>query len=303
MTVVETKLKHWNQKLNYQKHKYPQCQCGTCPNFFWNALFIGSRGQGKTYSCSLLIKHYEKNIILDEEENQKEIRTFLISPTIEANEVFTSLRSLDMENDSYSEYTDETLENIIKDIKQTKKESEDCMLYIQAFKKYSKLKDEEIYKLDNEDLHILAAKDFQHPSELEKIRFEFPPINIIILDDLLGSSCMSNKKNNYFQKQFIQNRHNQICYCVLVQAVKSIPKPIHLNSSVYWIGKFANVQKVVEDVYEEVSDVPEQDFIDMYLHAVSKPYGALIIDMTGKNKQFRLDWDTQLSIKDLKQPV
>ncbi len=32
------------------------------------------------------------------------IRTYLISPTIQANEIYQSLHSLDMENDAHDEY-------------------------------------------------------------------------------------------------------------------------------------------------------------------------------------------------------
>ena len=297
MSIVEKELPNWNQKLRYEKHKYPNCNCGNCPRFYFNIISCASRGQGKTYSICQLIKHYENNNIIDENGNKIELRTWLISPTSQANTVFTSLKSLN-EEDIRDDYDDNTLKDILDEIKQTKKESEDFSKYVEAYKRYIKLPEEKLYKLDNEDLMILSAKDFLHPDELEQPKYKYPPINIIILDDLLGSSCFNNKKQSYFQKQLIQNRHHQICYIIAVQAIKSVPKSIRLNCSVFWIGKFANVSKVVEDIYEEVSgNLTEQEFIDMYLHCIDQEYGSMVIDMTGKKKRFLCGWNKELSIQ------
>jgi hypothetical protein len=297
MSIIEKPLNHWNQKLRYEKHKYPVCTCGNCPRFFCNILSVGSRGQGKTYSMCLLIKHWEDNTILDENGNEREIRTWLISPTIQANTVWNSLRSLDIENDVRDEYGDNTLKDILEEIKATKKESEDYMNYVNAYKKYIKLEDYQLHKLRNEDLAILAAYNFIDPAELPQPKYKFPPINIIILDDLLGSSCFNNKKQSYFQKQLIQNRHHQVCYAILVQAIKSVPKSIRLNCNVMWLGKFANITKVCDDVYEEVSaTLTEEEFINLYLYAIDKEYGSLVIDMTGKKNRFLCGWNTELFI-------
>ena len=298
MSIIEKPLDKWKQKLTYAKHKYPACSCGNCPKFFMNILCCAARGQGKTYSMCQLIRHYEENDIIDENGNKREIRSWLISPTVTANEVFTSLKSLDMESDVREDYDDNTLKDIIEEIKVTKKESEDFMRYVNAYKKYIKLEEYQLHKLDNEDLEILAAYNFIDPQELPQPKYKFPPINIVILDDLLGSSCFNNKKQSYFQKQVIQNRHHQICYAILVQAIKSVPKSIRMNCNIYWLGKFANVEKVVEDVYEEVSGtLTEEQFINMYLHAIDKEYGSLVIDLSQKKNRFLCNWDTELSIQ------
>lgn len=298
MSIIEKPLDKWKQKLSYNSHKYPQCSCGGCPKFFFNVLSVASRNNGKTYSICQLIRHYEENNILDENSNKRELRTWLISPTVAANEVFTSLKSLDMDNDVREDYNDNTLKDIIEEIKITKKESEDFMRYVNAYKKYIKLEEYQLHKLNNEDLEILAAYNFLDPQELAQPKYKYPPINIIILDDLLGSSCFNNKKQSYFQKMLIQNRHYQICYAILVQAIKSVPKSIRLNCNVMWIGRFANVEKVVEDVHEEVSGtLTEDQFINMYLYAIDKEYGALVIDLSQKKTRFLCNWDTELLIE------
>ena len=120
MSIVEKELPNWNQKLRYEKHKYPNCNCGNCPRFYFNIISCASRGQGKTYSICQLIKHYENNNIIDENGNKIELRTWLISPTSQANTVFTSLKSLN-EEDIRDDYDDNTLKDILDEIKQTKK--------------------------------------------------------------------------------------------------------------------------------------------------------------------------------------
>ena len=296
--IIEKDLPNWNQKLRYEKHIYPQCSCNNCPRFYANYLFVGARQTGKTYSCTELVRHYEENDIIDEDGNKREIRVFLISPTVQANFVFTALKSLDMENDVYTDYDDNTLKEILDEIKRTKKESEDYALYLKAYKEYSKLPEDKLYKLDNEYLSILASKDFLHPSELEQPRYKFPPISLIILDDLLGSSCFNGKRTSFFQKQLIQNRHAMVSYMILTQSLKAVPKNIRLNVNVFYLCKFSNTKVVAEDIYEEVSNsITEDEFLEMYLHCIEDQYGALVIDLSGKKKRFFKGWKKEIFLK------
>ena len=70
-----------------------------------------------------MIKHYEKHKIMKDGTEYK-LRTHLISPTIQANEIYQSLDSLDMKKDAHDDYSDTLLLNIIDDIKTEKKEYE-----------------------------------------------------------------------------------------------------------------------------------------------------------------------------------
>lgn len=296
MPIVETPLSNFNQKLIYQTHKYPQCSCGNCPKFFCNIISCASRGQGKTYSMCQMIKHWEDNKIIDEDGNRRQLRTWLISPTVQANQVWTSLKSLD-EDDIRDDYDDNTLKDIISEIKTTKKECEEYLKYCNAYKKYSKLDEYQLHKLTNDELCCLSKYNFMEPEFVpHNERFEYPPVNIIILDDMLGSECFNQKRTSYFQKQIIQNRHHQICYAILIQNLKSIPKAIRQNSNVFWLGKFSNIVKVVEDIYEEVSaSMTEAEFIEMYLHAIDKEYGSFVIDLSHKKPRFLINWDTEIT--------
>jgi hypothetical protein len=126
--IIEKKLKGFDNKLLYDKLNYPQCSCGACPKFFFNSLHVGARGSGKTYTVVQMIKHYEKHKIIRDGVEYK-LRTHLISPTIQANEIYQSLDSLNMKEDSHDNYSDQLLLDIIKDVKAEKEEYEKYLLY------------------------------------------------------------------------------------------------------------------------------------------------------------------------------
>jgi len=145
MVVVETKLEGFNNKLSYAKLNYPQCMCGKCPRFYWNMMNIGARGSGKTYTICQMIKHYEKNKIMKDGVKYK-LRTHLISPTIQANEIYQSLDSLDMDKDAHENYSDKLLLSIIADIKDKKEKYEDHQLYKKYYEKVMKIPESKIEK-------------------------------------------------------------------------------------------------------------------------------------------------------------
>ena len=98
--ITETPLSGFDNKLSYTKLNYPQCSCKKCPSMYWNMLSIAARQSGKTYSICKLIKHWEKNSIM-KDGGEYDVRTILISPTVQANEIYKSLKSLDFEKDVY----------------------------------------------------------------------------------------------------------------------------------------------------------------------------------------------------------
>ena len=115
-------------------------------------LNIGSRGSGKTDTVCKMIKHYEKHKITKEGVEYK-LRTHLISPTIQANEIYQSLESLDMEKDAHDNYSDQLILDIIEDIKAEKAEYEKFLLYKKSFEKFMKTpesKYEKLYETDPE---------------------------------------------------------------------------------------------------------------------------------------------------------
>ena len=296
MVVVETKLEGFDNKLSFDKLNYPNCMCGKCPKFFWNMLNIGARGSGKTYTICQMIKHYEKNKIMRDGVVYK-LRTHLISPTIQANEIYQSLDSLDMDSDAHENYTDKLILDIIAGIKERKQKYEDYLLYKKYYEKVMKTPENKLEKLydENPDMfNLLEQYNYQHPSELEHDK---PEVNIVILDDLLGSDAFTRKTKSTLVNAMIKNRHIGVCFALLVQSIRSVPKNIRLNCSVFQLATFKNKRMILEDIYEEISNVVGiDDFEELYDHATAKPYGSLIIDTTN-GKRFLSNLDFELSLK------
>lgn len=283
-----------NSKLNY-----PQCRCGKCPAFYWNLLSVASRGSGKTYNITKLIKHYEDNNLVDNDGKSHPLRTIVISPTLDANPIFNNLKSL-AEEDKYDKYTDELLQSIVDDIKKNKEETEAYHKYIEAYKKVMRIKESKLneYFEENPDIYdILKAYDFVEPEEIPKPKYLVSPVNIIVLDDLMATGAFTNKKLSSLTNNLIKNRHNGISFAILAQSVKSVPKNIRLNCSVFFIGKFASKKVILEDLYEEVSNVLTPEiFEELYDKATEEQYGSLIIDSTHKNKRFLRGLDYEMII-------
>ena len=296
MVVVETKLEGFDNKLSFDKLNYPNCMCGKCPKFFWNMLNIGARGSGKTYTICQMIKHYEKNKIMRDGVVYK-LRTHLISPTIQANEIYQSLDSLDMDSDAHENYTDKLILDIIAGIKERKQKYEDYLLYKKYYEKVMKTPENKLEKLydENPDMfNLLEQFNYQHPSELEHDK---PEVNIVILDDLLGSDAFTRRTKSTLVNAMIKNRHIGVCFSLLVQSIRSVPKNIRLNCSVFQLATFKNKKMILEDIYEEISNVIGiDDFEELYDHATAKPYGSLIIDTTN-GKRFLSNLDFELSLK------
>jgi hypothetical protein len=294
--IIEKKLDGFNNhKLVYDKLNYPQCSCGKCFQFYFNSLHIGARQSGKTYSVIQMIKHYENNKIMRDGVEYK-LRTHLISPTIQANQIYQSLESLDMKKDAHDDYSDALLLNILDDIKAEKKKYDKYLLYKKYYHKFNKTPENKLDKLYDEEpeiFHLLEEYDYQNPKDIKK---EYPKINIVILDDLLGSDAFTKKTKSVLTNAMIKNRHMGVVFCLLVQSIKAVPKNIRLNCSVFQLASFKNKKVILEDIYDEVSNVIGIDqFEELYDHATAKPYGSLIIDTTN-GKRFLSNLDSELFI-------
>ena len=296
--ITEIPVTEFNAKLKYKKIEYPQCTCGKCPKFYFNMCCVAARQSGKTHTITKLIKHYEDNIIKDADGNVCKIRTFVISPTIDANPVLTSLKSIDFDNDVYAEYSDDNLEEILTSINMVRDECKEYRDYKNAHKKYMKLKVNEIDKLTDEELSLLNKHNFEDYKNIPPPLWgETPPVNFLILDDILGTKALSTSKKSKLMNLYIKNRHNQINCCIATQSMRGLPREYRLNTSVYMLGKFANKKMVLEDAYEEVSNCVTLDkFEEMYDHAISQKYGSLIIDLTQDEKCFMRGLDAILEI-------
>lgn len=284
-----------NSKMNY-----PQCRCGQCPQFYFNLLSVASRGSGKTYNICKLIKHYEDNKLIDNDGNIHPLRTIVISPTLDQNQIFKNLKSLD-ESDTHEKFSDELLQGIVDDIKKNKEETEEYNKYVKAYEKVINIKENKMndyFKKHPEIYDILKVHNFEDPDEIPQPKYLLSPVNIIVLDDLMATGAFTNKKLSSLTNNLIKNRHNGISFAILAQSVRSIPKNIRLNCNVFFVGKFASKKVVLEDLFEEVSNILTlEEFEELYDKATEEQYGSLIIDCSHKDKRFLRGLDTELILK------
>lgn len=294
--ITETPIKDFNSKLKYDIAKYPQCSCGKpCFKFFFNYCAIAARASGKSWNMASIIKHYQDNVIKDHEDNVYKTRVFIISPTLEQNEVFKSL-DVDFENDTYDHYSDDILDEIIDKITADKESWMDYKKYKSVYKKFMQLKVNEINKLTDEELQLLIRHDFEDYKDLQPVQ---PKVYFLILDDLLGTKSLSTSKRSKLMNLYIKNRHHNLCCMIAVQSIKGLPKEIRLNTSVFFLGRFANTHTILPEFWEEVSNCITLDKLqEMYDHCVNhNKYGSLIVDLTQDEKSFMRGLDAILEVE------
>ena len=132
-----------------------------------------------------MIKNHEEQPIKDCKGNILEIRTILFSPTgkSEANPIYTFLSSLDFDNDVIENYTNNKLIEILIEIK---KDIEEYKKYVKAYKIFEK--NDNIDLLDPQCLILLHEYGFEHFLNILHPKYKYPPIVLIILDDLIGDN-------------------------------------------------------------------------------------------------------------------
>ena len=97
MNIIEEQIKGLdNNPAKFKHNKYPVPNHPKLQNPYFISLFCGARNSGKTYGICKLISSMEKYKYHDPDNGENvPIRTILFSPTVEANKIFTSLKSLD----------------------------------------------------------------------------------------------------------------------------------------------------------------------------------------------------------------
>jgi hypothetical protein len=154
-------------------------------------------------------------------------------------------------------------------------------------------KNDNINLIDPEYLILLHEYDFEHYDNIPKPKCKHPPIVFIILDNKVF------KQQSLINNITIKHRHLGVNLVFTSQNPKSIPNIIRNNIDVYVLYKFANVKMVIDKIFEEVSGLlTESQFEEVYKHATSEPYNALVIDnhpKTDRNKRFKKNFDVVLT--------
>lgn len=271
--------------LKYPKTEYAQSPNMALPRQYAVCAFVAPRGVGKTYSCVELIKSFE--LAPPEKDGIKHrLRTYVISPSFDANPVFKSLKSLSDE-DVYTSYSESILEEIKDKIQADKEKYEEYERKMKAFHKLKKVK--RVEELSSDELFLLDELDFEEPEKVE------PVSSWLVVDDMVGSAIYKGGRNA-FTTMLLKNRHMRLNIALLVQHLKAIPKSIRGNVSMYFIGKFGS-KSILPDIYEECASalLTEEQFNEFYETATSRDHGSLIIDFSQpREKRFSINFKEYL---------
>lgn len=300
--IEETSIPNWNNLPVPIKDivKYPQCRDENAPRNFYVGIWCGSRGTGKSFQLSKMLKTIEERGIYTIDGKKIENRILLISPTSfsPSNNCFKCLKGLDFENDIMEDYDEDVFKDKIQEIKKDQDDSKKYQEYQRCYEIFEKIKD--VNKMKMEDMMILYNKDYIHPDELDDIpKYKNGFITTIILDDLLGTKAFKLGRN-YLVNCIIRNRHTAggLNFCIGVQAINSVPKNVRLNSNFISMFKFANKQSVINDIMPNLSAwVDEEELTELYDYATTEPHCSLIVDMTKGEPIFKKNFDTLIQLK------
>lgn len=294
--IVEKTVENIDDKpFNIKKRNVPQSTNKSLPLLFNTSLYIGSKGTGKSYKLTKILKLYEQSKIMDEDGIEYEMRTILICPTASsgANEVYKVLNSLDQENDVHLDYSDELILNILNDIKAKQDEYDDIIKYVNIYNKFNKLKD--ISKLNDEELQALEDHDYMKPDKVK------PKITWIILDDLVGLGAFNKKAKSVLSNLTIKHRHLKTNLIFTTQSYRQLPPVIRSNIDIYCIFKSNSYNEILNKIYDDISGViTMNDFIELYEHATDEKNDCLTIinnSMDKKGIRFYKNYNIELFVK------
>ena len=297
--IVESDIKSLKEETINLKDETVESNNPYLPKLYMCSMFIGSKGSGKTYSLVSLLKHYEKSSLLDKKGRKHTMRTILFCPTgnSDFNKIYTTLESLE-EKDIILEYSDEKLLEVLDNIKS---EEEEIKEYYKYMKAYNKFKSNE--KLKDKHLLILDKHDFKDPFidfKLIKPKYTQYRINFLIFDDLISHQSAF-KKNSKICNLTIKCRHHHCSMLFTTQYPKAIPPVIRTNTDIWILFKFASKERIIEQIYNEVSSLLTiENFEALYEYATKdSKHDALILDnhnKVNKDLMFRRNWNTVLKI-------
>ena len=286
MIVTETPVPTWkNPELVFKPNKYPQSRNPDLPRNYFVSLFVGGRGAGKTHTICKLLKEYEEAGF----DGGQDMRVVLMSPTSDANPVWTSLTTI---TDVIPTYSDEKLLEVASEIREEKDATDDYRARLKLYRKFLRV---EPSKLSHEEVLELEKMDFEPP---EPPRYPHGCVTFLILDDLVGSSAFKAVGKSCLTNLVLKNRHLGINLIIATQNLRAITKSIRNNTSVFSLFRFANAKTVSDDLYEEVSNIvsPEQ-FHALFVHATRDDHDCLVIDFTApKGSRFKLNFSKILNL-------
>lgn len=289
--IVEEHIQNLpNPIFKIKKKNEPQSKNQNLPSLFFSCLIVGAKNSGKSYAMTSLLTLFEKNPIYDNYGNELEQRIILFSPTAlnESNSVFRNLKNL-KEEDIYLEYSDDILEEILKDIKDHIDEVNEYEKIKKVLDKYKNTKE----KLTDDEYWIIYNHQNVFPIEEKK-----HIITHICFDDLIGDKeAFKKSRDSGLVKFLLKHRHLYTNIFITTQYINAIAPVIKNNIDLFCLFKFSNFKDVINKFYPVVSGVLlENEFEELYKHSTQERFNFLTI-MTKGNLTLRRNWNINLVFK------
>ena len=289
--IVEEHIQNLpNPIFKIKKKNEPQSKNSNLPSLFFSCLIVGAKNSGKSHAMTSLLALFEKNPIYDSYGNELEQRIILFSPTAlnESNSVFRNLKNL-KEEDIYLEYSDDILEEILKDIKNHIDEVNEYEKIKKVLDKYKNTKE----KLTDDEYWIIYNHQNVFPIEEKK-----HIITHICFDDLIGDKeAFKKSRDSGLVKFLLKHRHLYTNIFITTQYINAIAPVIKNNIDLFCLFKFSNFKDVITKFYPVVSGVLlENEFEELYKHSTQERFGFLSINTNG-GLIIRKNWNINLVFK------
>ena len=298
MSVKEQKIPKCFKIVPPKKSAFTIKTPEDCPKLHQLLIASGKRGGGKSVAVANHIKNlYDKKLI---------DRVILITPTYHSNA--TIWEGLPIAEEDIHLPSKIVLKTVIKKIEQERKDWDDFKEIKKKYKIFQDLindKDDIITSLPPEAIQEFERLGFFDEEPFWKYRVTEAPRLYIVIDDCMGTPLLACPSAG-LTRFIIAHRHwGQGLGCsvaMLTQSysgIGSIARPIRENCTLLLL--FKCIQDVqLKKIYSEVigDEMTEEEFLDLFHHAVSEPFGFFLIDFSADDKQkmFRKCFDTYVTL-------
>lgn len=284
MRVVKRKVKHpVVQQLKNFRSRY---EIETDDDFIkvpFSAAVVGSKGSGKTYSTIQWIREMEDRGYIN--------RTFLISPTVESNSIYSNLRSLDLEEDVCGDQDlfQDAFDDVLQKIKQAREEREREIKYSKLYNRHANGE-----QLSVVEENILKMEGYRIPDIPQEIR------PLLLCDDVQGTAAFSNRRRDKMQHIIIKHRHVGLSVICLVQTLQGMPRVQRLNSNIFILFKTSDLKQLEDIASLFGAFISREDFFSLYKYATKEPHSFFFVDLNPKSEahRFRKGFNELLEVQD-----
>lgn len=269
------------------------------PKLHTLTVVAGSRGSGKTYSTTNLIRFYKKAGLVD--------RCIIISPTAASNKIFYE-DLLNSDDDILTEMNGTSIMRATQIIEQESQEYNEYLENKRLYEIWQRFMKHEISEneLPEELLMRLIVGDDNRFAEMVKPVWKYkddsrPPLIFVIIDDAQGSPLL--KGSGALINFAIKHRHIGTIGCslfILTQSyisVSSCPRCIRENATCILLFRVRD-EKLKQQLAEECTPVyytPNQ-FLEAFNYATKdSPHDFLMCDYSAeKDRIFRKGFNEYL---------